>query len=110
MFDNYFNRIDQLIWDLSIKLLDRGNDIILDYGFWSRQSRDNARMKIENAGHRFRLYYVKCEEVIMKKRVLERTSEIPPGSLWINEQAIEEFKKRFEPFEDDEEYEVILTD
>ncbi len=46
----------------------------------------------------------------MRRRVLERTDELPPGALWINEAAFELFKARFEPLGEDEVHIFFETD
>jgi hypothetical protein len=42
--------------------------------------------------------------------VLERTDELPFGTLWINEAAFELFKARFEPLGEDEVHILLETD
>lgn len=46
----------------------------------------------------------------MRSRVLDRTQALPEGALWINEAAINLFKKRFEPLDKDEEHIKIKTE
>jgi hypothetical protein len=46
----------------------------------------------------------------MRRRVLERTDELPFGTLWINEAAFELFKARFEPLGEDEVHILLETD
>jgi predicted kinase len=41
----YFDRVTNLIWKLTMQLLRSERDVILDFGFWSRVSRDEARSK-----------------------------------------------------------------
>ena len=42
-FIEYSDRVSSLIWQLTTQLLDLDRDVILDFGFWSRASRNRAR-------------------------------------------------------------------
>lgn len=101
-FETLRRRVDELIWRLASELLARGVDVILDFGFWSRFSRDDARRRVAGAGAACRLYQVSCDEQTLRSRVARRSADLPPDSLWINQAAFEEFKARFEPLGDDE--------
>ena len=46
----------------------------------------------------------------MRKRVANRSSNLPSDSLWIDENAFELFKQSYEALGDDENYIVIETD
>ncbi len=109
-FQEYTDRITELIWDVATRLLALGQDVILDFGFWSRASRNDARSRAEREGADAQLYFIKCSEEVMRRRVLERTDELPPGTLWINEAAFELFKARFEPLGEDEVHILLETD
>ena len=40
--------VEQLMWETGQKILARGVDVILDYGFWAREERDAFRLKRKN--------------------------------------------------------------
>jgi hypothetical protein len=101
-FQTLARRVEELIWQLAGDLLSRGVDVILDTGFWSRASRDEARRRVERAGATCLLYRLNCDEQILRSRVERRSGHVPPDSLWINQAAFEQFKGRFEPLCDDE--------
>ena len=109
-FSDYYKRISDLIWNLTTQLLGLNQDVILDFGFWSRKSRDDARYKAKIANAQVKLYFVTCSEEVMRKRVANRSSNLPSDSLWIDENAFELFKQSYEALGDDENYIVIETD
>jgi predicted kinase len=80
-----------------------GTDVILDNGFWSRRSREEARSRAAELGARTVLYRVSCPEDVTAKRVSRRSRDVPPDSLWMNEAAMEQFRDRFEPLGPDED-------
>lgn len=102
-FAEYADRVTELIWKVTDRLIELDRDVILDFGFWTRASRDEARARARVAGAEVRLYHVQCPEEVMRQRTLARSRHLPEGALWINEAAFEEFKERFEPLEEDEE-------
>ena len=42
-----------------VDLIQQGRDVVLDYGFWSRQWRDRYKQLIQDAGAEWRLLYLK---------------------------------------------------
>ena len=109
-FSDYYNRISDLIWNLTMQLISLDRDVILDFGFWSRASRDEARCKAKIVNAEVKLYFVTCSEEVMRKRVAKRSNNLPTDSLWIDENAFELFKQRYEALGEDENYIVIETD
>ena len=108
-FEECFHRIDDLVWQMADRFLALGHDVVLDHGFWTRGDRDLARRKAQEIGVQTRLYFLHCSEEVMRERVLTRTEE-SQDSLYINEQAFEKLRKRFEAPMEDEEYVSIRTD
>lgn len=106
-FTEYHERTTKLLLDIAFKCLKAGVDIILDDGFWSRSRRDKMRNRIIKAGASFQLYYIKCSDEAMRQRTLKRSKGSSKDAFYIDEAAIETFKKRFEPLGDDEEHIVI---
>ncbi|MGC1219209.1 MAG: ATP-binding protein [Phormidesmis sp.] len=109
-FAEYHSRTADLIWKVATRALELGQDVILDFGFWSRTSRDNARARLSRAGAGYVFYYVTCADEVMKARTLNRTEAIPEHALYINEEAIDSLRERFEPLGCDESCKVVCTD
>jgi predicted kinase len=108
-FQQYYDSIDKLIWDMAALFLQKGHDVIMDMGFWDRTSRDHARAFAAKHHAEVNLYALTCPEDIMRQRVLERTKNLPAGALVIDENAFELFKTQFEPLGPDEEHIAIET-
>jgi predicted kinase len=109
-FSEYYDRVTNLIWQLTMQLLRSDRDVILDFGFWSRLSRDEARSKARSVGANFKLYSISCSEETMRERVLKRSAQLPAGALLIDENAIQLFRERFEPLDEDESHEIVHSD
>lgn len=109
-FEDYYGRASDLIWEVAARVLALGHDVIMDFGFWSRASRDQARQRVCDVGAEAVLYCVTCADDVMRSRVLTRTAEMPEGTLYIDESAIASFRTQFEPLEADEAYKLVRTD
>lgn len=56
------------------------------------------------------LHFVTCSDETMRTRALSRTAEMPEGALYIDENALNELRTRFEPLDADELHLTIRTD
>lgn len=102
-----FVRIENEIWAAATESLARGEDAIIDMGFWTRQSRDIARQRVAKTGAVAKFYYLACPVSIARRRTLERSKAPPPESLWIDAPAFQKLNQLFEPPQDDEEFIVV---
>jgi predicted kinase len=82
--------------------------VILDFGFWERHLREEARSRGQKWGARVELHAVECTEETMLKRTLARTSTLPQGALEINAEAFETLKKRFQPLTEEERRQATI--
>ena len=101
-FDELWQRVDELIWQQVAQLVRLGIDVIMDYGFWTRQSRDAARERVAALGAKHVLYRINCDVHIARKRVLQRTANLSTESLHINAETFDLLLQRVEPLEVDE--------
>ena len=109
-FQAYYDRVEGLIWQSAARLLDMGVEVVLDFGFWSRASRDEARARADALGVPYRLYALFCSPETMWRRVLDRKAALSEGALWINAEALEQFQSRFEPLAEEEAHILINTE
>ncbi|MBE9157055.1 AAA family ATPase [Nodosilinea sp. LEGE 06152] len=109
-FEERYIRTADLIWNIATRVLELDQDVILDFGFWSRKSRDDARERLSRAGAGFTLYYVTCADEVMEARALSRTAAMPKHALYIDKEAIDSLRGRFELLGYDESCKVVCTD
>ena len=100
-FADFYRRIYELTEEVWCRCLELGLDVVLDFGFWNRQERDETRAQISNLGARLRLYRLSCSEDEAWQRIVRRNTDLQ-GSLVIDRNAFEGFKERFEPLDPDE--------
>lgn len=100
-------RVWELIWEHAGRVLRIGADVILDGGFWSRASRDDARRRAAALGAPCRIYVLDCPPDVARQRALHRTAEMPPGALYISDATIDVLNRRVEPLGPDEEHVTV---
>lgn len=102
-FQEFFEKIERVIWKIVKRSVSAGADVILDFGFWTRAVRDQCRGFAQQAGAEVTMYSLHCSENVLRARVAKRTSELPEGALFINDHAIDLLKKRFDPVDPETE-------
>ena len=76
-----WDRLSTLLNELWPGLLAHGVDVILDFGFWTRHSRDEARALARAAGAEAKLYVVVCADDVAKARCLP-PAPFKPHDAW----------------------------
>ena len=104
LYGDYYQRIDALIWLTATRVLRAGSDVVLDFGFWSRESRDIARNQLAAQSVRVEFYYIHCPRHIMLERTLARSRRLPEDSVYVDESAHNQFLSQFEPMQSDEAF------
>jgi predicted kinase len=94
-------RVAAMLDDLWPQLLERGLDVVLDFGFWSRESRDAARRRAIEAGGRAVVYLLECDDESTRRRIDQR-NESPGRSFHLSSESIDFLRTRFEPLHEDE--------
>lgn len=79
-------------------------DVVLDFGFWTRARRDEARELALAAGAAVELHWVQLDDETAKERCVSRKSDT---AFVIDSETYEYLKFRFEPLESDEEYVAV---
>jgi predicted kinase len=100
-FADHARRVSDLMEDLWSRCLEVGVDVILDFGFWSRQERDRVRAAVTNKGADYRLYRLTCPDDAAWKRIQARNAALD-SSLYIAPNTFSVLKARFEPLDEEE--------
>ena len=107
-FAERLERVFALLDDQWVRVVHCGVDVVLDYGFWTRASRDLARQRAGEVGATCRLYALQCSEATARERCRRRNASLQ-GSLYIAANTFDVLKARFEPLAADEPHVVINT-
>jgi predicted kinase len=88
------------------ELLERGESVVLDYGFWSRSDRNAYKQIVEDAGSSWRLLYFRADRDLLEQRLRHRNQRTDANALIVDSAMLDDFFARFEAPEDEGE-EVI---
>ena len=94
MHDAYALRTEQYLLSLSLKILESGTDVILDWGLWTREQRERLRAfwtehHIENEIHYLR---VGREEWNRRIRKRNEVQEEDPAAYYVDEGLLKKFE------------------
>lgn len=80
-FDEVSGRCKRYLYDMALKLLDCGTNVVLDWGFWSPAERRYAKNMILAAGHECELHYVFVCDDVWKKNIGIRNRLVAEGKV-----------------------------
>jgi predicted kinase len=95
------------LWKRAAEAVVAGQDVILDFGFWQREERDEARRQIARLGARAVLVWVQCDPAEALRRMVARSAQ--ENELRIDAAVFEAMKPRFEALGFDEPHEVVRS-
>jgi predicted kinase len=105
-FDGYDEtaraRVEALQWDIAARALSLGLNVVLDFGFWSKEERNDfrARAKALGAGAEVRFLDVPRDELL--RRIRLRNAALPAGTFHVKEEHLDEWLGIFQPPSADE--------
>jgi predicted kinase len=94
--------IEPIQWELAKKLLQLGNTVLLENGFWSAEERTLYREKANSVGAVVEIYYFQVKLATLKDRLQKRNEIAPVGTFKISMEDIEKWEEGFEIPQKDE--------
>ncbi len=104
-FERRYREVDNFIRREAAKAVKSGQNVILDYGFWSREKRTEYFQWAKKLTPNIRFCAVLCDMDIAKKRTLKRSRD-NAEELFIDEDCFNKFLQQYEPISTDEGYPV----
>ena len=89
-------------WELAKKLLGLGINVILDWGFWSREQRATYRREAEQLGARVEMRFFDVNRDELMNRLIERNAAAMPGTFVVTEEELDRWTPWYEPPHGDE--------
>lgn len=101
-FDRRLEQCQELIYRLSGELLDRGVDVVLDFGFWRRSERDMIRQRFGR--HEVIMYYTNIDIKKNMEFLEKRNTSGGKKAYHITKEMYDELSLKFEEPGFGEEY------
>lgn len=77
--DEYTQKIQHYLFEKSIELIRSGIHVILDWGFWTKKRRDEAKRFYAIRGVECELYYIDISDEVWKERITRRNQSVQNG-------------------------------
>lgn len=106
----YAERTQKYLFEKSLEILESGIDVILDWGFWTRQKRDEACTFYTDAGYTCEKYYISVSEKDWQENLAERNAQFDaenPSAYYMDDAVAELFASRFEPPTEEEGWFIV---
>lgn len=96
--DQRHDRVEQLMWNVGQDLLRKGVSVILDFGFWAEEQREEKRREAQALGADFAMEFLDVPLPELKRRIAQR-NQAGQGDVFatITEEDLEEWYGLFQP-------------
>ncbi|MFJ2029558.1 AAA family ATPase [Streptosporangium sp. NPDC087985] len=81
--------IEQMQWDVAVRVLRLGCNVVIDWGLWSREERDHYRLQARELGARVVLCVLDPPREELRRRLARRNADLPSGTFRISEAELD---------------------
>lgn len=96
LHDEVAHKAQAYLFARAAELLALGIDVILDWGFWQKESRRTAEAFFRSRGFDTEWIYLKVTDEEWRRRIAKRNAETPPDTYRVDEGLMEKCQARFE--------------
>jgi predicted kinase len=76
--------IEAMLWKIASRSLELGANVILDFGFWAREEREDYRLRAKQLGASSEVHFLDVSEDELLRRLEERNSQPSHESFYIS--------------------------
>ena len=80
--------IEAMLWDIASRALALGTNVILDYGFWAREEREDFRLRARQLGASSEVHFLDVPEEELLRRLAVRNAQPSQASFYITEEMM----------------------
>jgi predicted kinase len=80
--------IEAMLWNIAGRALELGTNVILDFGFWAREEREDYRSRAKQLGASSEVHYLDVSGDELLRRLEVRNSRPSQDSFLISEKAM----------------------
>jgi len=80
--------IEAMLWNIASRALELGTNVILDFGFWAREEREDYRLRAKQLGARCEVHFLDVPEDELLRRLAIRNSQPSQASFHISEEMM----------------------
>ena len=86
--DTRHNLIEAMLWNIASRALELGTNVILDFGFWAREEREDYRLRAKRLGASSEVHFLDVPEDELLRRLAVRNSQPSQASFHIPEEMM----------------------
>jgi len=75
--------IETILWNIASRALELGTNVILDFGFWAREEREDYRSRAKQLGASSEVHFLDVSKDELMRRLEERNSQSSQESFYI---------------------------
>jgi len=94
-FDAEIGQAKKYLWELTIKLLNIGTNVILDWGFWDVKERDAINSFLSENGFPHEWHYMKPDDDLWQERICSRNSNTSSTEFFIDSGLLDKCNEKF---------------
>ncbi len=80
--------IEGMLWKIAARALELGTNVILDYGFWAREEREDYRERAKRLGASSEVHFLDVPAEELLRRLALRNSQASSESFHISEESM----------------------
>ena len=100
--DKRHSLIEDLLWKIAARSLSLGTNIILDFGFWAKEERDDYRSRAEKLGARSEIIFMDASTEELMQRLKIRNQNLTNTIAYIPEELMTPWIQSFQRPDDTE--------
>ena len=88
--------IESLLWDVASRALALGTNVILDFGFWAREEREDFRSRAKKLGASSEVHFLDVPHDELLRRLAQRNAQHSKFSFRIPEEMMKPWIESFQ--------------
>ncbi len=88
--------IEAMLWNIASRALKLGTNVILDFGFWAREERDDYRLRAKRLGAGSEVHFLDVPQEELLRRLAVRNSQPSQESFHISEESMKRWMEFFQ--------------
>lgn len=94
--DTRHNFIESMLWKIASRALELGTNVILDFGFWAREEREDFRLRAKLLGASSEVHFLDVPEEELLRRLAVRNSQASRECFHISEESMKPWIQFFQ--------------
>jgi predicted kinase len=88
--------IEAMLWKIASRALELGTNVILDFGFWAREEREDYRLRAKRLGASSEVHFLDVPADELLRRLAARNSRPSQVSFHISEESMKPWIESFQ--------------